>query len=84
MPGEDTKMPQLKLRYFQGELDNHFEKFVEVVRNLSINISLLDVLQVPMYSRHFKDILANNYEIATCGMDHVKMSGNVPPLLQTD
>jgi hypothetical protein len=74
MPGEDTKIPQLKPRYFQGKLDNHFEKFVEVVRRLSINMPLLDALQVPTYSRYFKDILANKYEIATLGVDHVKMS----------
>jgi hypothetical protein len=74
MLGEDTKIPKLKPRYFQGKLDNHFEKFVEVVRRLSINMSLLDALQVPTYSRYFKDILANKYEIATLGVDHVKMS----------
>jgi hypothetical protein len=74
MPGEDTKIPQLKPRYFRGKLDNHFEKFVEVVRRLSINMSLLDALQVLTYSRYFKDILANKYEIATLGVDHVKMS----------
>jgi hypothetical protein len=64
---ENTKIPQLKPRYFRGKLDNHFEKFVEVVRRLSINMSLLDALQFPTYSRYFKDILANNYEIATLG-----------------
>jgi hypothetical protein len=32
MSGEDTKIPQLKPHYFRGKLDNHFEKFVEVVR----------------------------------------------------
>jgi predicted hydrocarbon binding protein len=74
MPGEDTNIPQLKPRYFHGKLDNHFEKFVEVVRRLSINMPLLDALQVPTYSRYFKDILANKYEIATLGVDHVKMS----------
>jgi hypothetical protein len=74
MPGEDTKIPQLKSRYFRGKLDNHFEKFVEVVRRLSFNMSLLDALQVSTYSRYFKDILANKYEIATLGVDHVKMS----------
>jgi hypothetical protein len=47
---------------------------VEVVRRLSINMLLLDALQVPTYSRYFKDILANKYEIATLGVDHVKMS----------
>jgi hypothetical protein len=35
---------------------------------------LLDALQVPTYSRYFKDIFANKYEIATLGVDHVKMS----------
>jgi hypothetical protein len=74
MLGEDTKIPQLKPCYFRGKLDNHFENFVEVVRILSINMPLLDALQVPTYSRYFKDILANKYEIATLGVDHVKMS----------
>jgi hypothetical protein len=68
------KISQLKPRYFRGKLDNHFEKFVEVVRRLSINMSLLDALQVSTYSRYFKDILANKYEIATLGVDNVKMS----------
>jgi hypothetical protein len=74
VPGDDTKIPQLKPRYFRGKLDNHFEKFVEVVRRLSINMPLLDALQVPTYSRYFKDILANKYELATLGVDHVKIS----------
>jgi uncharacterized membrane protein YkoI len=67
MPGEDTRIPQLKPRYFRGKLDNHFEKFVEVVHRLSINMPLLYALQVPTYSLYFKDILANKYEIATLG-----------------
>jgi hypothetical protein len=46
---------------------------VEVVRRLSINMSLLDALQVRTYSHYFEDILANKYEIATLGVDHVKM-----------
>jgi hypothetical protein len=74
MLGEDTKIPQLKPRYFRGKLDNHFEMFVEVVRRLSINMPLSDALQVPTYSRYFKDIRASKYEIATLGVDHVKMS----------
>jgi hypothetical protein len=65
MPEEDTKIPQLKPCYFQGKLDNHFEKFVVVVRRLRINMLLLDALQLPTYSRYFKHILANKYEIAT-------------------
>jgi hypothetical protein len=41
MPEEDMRIPQLKPRYFRGKLDNHFEKFVEVVRRLSINMPIL-------------------------------------------
>jgi hypothetical protein len=74
MSGEDTKIPQLKSHYFRGKLDHHFEKFVEVVRRLSINMPLLDALQVPTYSRYFRDILANKYDIATLEVGHVKMS----------
>jgi hypothetical protein len=74
MPGEDTEIPQLKPCYFRGKPDNHFEKFVEVVRRISINMPLLDGLQVPPHSRYFKGILANKYEIATLEVDHVKMS----------
>jgi hypothetical protein len=46
---------------------------MEVVRRLSINMPLLDALQVPTYSRYFKDILANKYDIATLEVDNVKM-----------
>jgi hypothetical protein len=74
MPGEDMKILQLTPRYFRSKLDNHFEKFVEVLRRLSINMLLLDAFQVLTYSRYFKDILANKYEIATLRVDHVKMS----------
>jgi hypothetical protein len=35
---------------------------------------LLDALQFPTNSHYFKDILANKFEIATLGVDHVKMS----------
>jgi hypothetical protein len=74
MSGEYTEIPQHKPHYFRGKFDNHFEKFVEVVRRPSINMPLLDALQVPTYSCYFKDILANKYEIATLGVDHVMMS----------
>jgi hypothetical protein len=74
MMGEDTKIPQLKPHYIRGKLDNHFEKFVEFVCRLSINMLLLDAILGLTYSRYFKDIPANKYEIATLRVDHVKMS----------
>jgi hypothetical protein len=57
---------------------------VEVVRKLRINMPLLDALQVPTYSCYFKYILANKYEIATLGVDHVRCPSNAAPLLQMD
>jgi hypothetical protein len=54
---------------------------VEVVRRLSINLPLLDALQVPTYSHYFKDILANKYEIETLGVDHVKMYEQCSPAI---
>jgi hypothetical protein len=39
MPGADTKIQQLNM---PSKLDNHIEKFVEVVRRLSINMPLLE------------------------------------------
>jgi hypothetical protein len=81
MPGEDTKIPQLRPLYFRGKLDNHFEKFVEVVHRLSINMPLLDALQVPTYSCYFTDTLAKQYEIAPLGVDHVKMSKQCRPAI---
>jgi hypothetical protein len=83
MPGEGKKIPQLKPHYFRGKLDNHFEKFVEVVRRLSINMPLLDAFQVPTYSLYFKDILENKYEIAT-GWIMSRCLSNVVPLLRMD
>jgi hypothetical protein len=84
MPREDTKIPHHKPCYFRGKLDNNFEKSVEVVRRLSINMPLLDALQVPTYSRYFKYILANKYEIATLGVVMSRCPSNVAPLLRTD
>jgi hypothetical protein len=59
---------------YVAKLNNHFEKFEEVVCRLSNNMPLLDALQVPTSFCYFKNILANKYEMATLRVDHVKMS----------
>jgi hypothetical protein len=47
MSGEDTRIPQLKPRYFRGKLDNHFEKIVEVDNHgASLNRALNEALQI--------------------------------------
>ena len=60
----DTKILPLRPRYRKGKHeDEQFNKFVDMVRRLSINMPLLDALQVPTYSRYFKDIMGNKREI---------------------
>ena len=60
----DTKILPPRPRYRKGKHeDEQFNKFVDMVRRLSINMILLDVLQVPTYSRYFNDIMGNKREI---------------------
>jgi hypothetical protein len=58
---------------------------VEVVRRLSINMPLLYALQVPTYSRYFKDILANKYEIVltvnSCIKVHLDLQEDKSPIV---
>jgi len=41
------------------KINEQFSKFVEVIRQLYVNIPLLDVMQVPTYSKYLIDILNN-------------------------
>src|SRR6185295_10085183 len=49
--------------YLEPMCSEQFNKFVDMVHRLSINMPLLDALQVPTYSRYFKDIMGNKREI---------------------
>jgi len=39
--------------------DEQFSKFVEVIRQLYVNIPLLDAMQLPTYAKYVRDILNN-------------------------
>jgi len=39
--------------------DEQFDRFVEVIKKVHINIPLLDAMQVPTYTKYIKDILGN-------------------------
>jgi hypothetical protein len=45
--------------------DEQFDKFVEVIKKVYINIPLLDALQVPTYAKYIKDILSNKRTLPT-------------------
>ena len=60
---KDTKILSGRPRLYKGRDNDNFEIFFDVVRRLNINMPLLDALQVPTYSRYFKDILMNKREV---------------------
>jgi len=45
--------------------DEQFGKFVEVIRQLYVNIPLLDAMQVPTYAKYLRDILNNKRPLPT-------------------
>jgi hypothetical protein len=45
--------------------NEQFSKFVEVIKKLYVNISLLDAMQVPTYAKYLKDILGNKRALPT-------------------
>ncbi|XP_004986696.1 uncharacterized protein LOC101760562 [Setaria italica] len=71
---DDTKILPEKPRHRLRKTDEHFEKVIEVVRLLNINMPLLDVLQVPTYAHYFKNILTTKQEILQFPTDHIKMT----------
>ncbi|WVZ84777.1 hypothetical protein U9M48_031767 [Paspalum notatum var. saurae] len=64
-PGErlETRVDYKNCRVRASKTDEHFNKFIEVIKQLYIHMPLLDALQVPTYAKYFKDILANKREM---------------------
>ena len=60
---DDTRVLPEKCRVRASKTDEHFNKFIEVIKQLYIHMPLLDALQVPTYAKYFKDILANKREM---------------------
>jgi hypothetical protein len=49
-------------------VDEQFGKFIEVIKKLNINISFLEAMQVPTYTKYLKDILNNKRPLPTTDM----------------
>jgi hypothetical protein len=45
--------------------DEQFSKFIEVIKQLYVNIPLLDTMQVPTYAKYIKGILGNKKILPT-------------------
>ena len=61
---DTTVLPFLE-RLRKPVANEHFGKFVEVIRKLYVNIPLLDAMQVPSYAKYIKDILGNKRSLPT-------------------
>ena len=40
-------------------MDEQFTHFVEMIENIHVSVSLMDVLHVPSYAKYIKDIINN-------------------------
>jgi hypothetical protein len=43
--------------------DARFEKFLELIKNLCLQIPLVDAIKIPPYSKYMKDIVTNTRKI---------------------
>jgi len=45
--------------------DEQFNRFMEMIQQVNINVSLMDAIQVPTYARYLKDIINNKRPLPT-------------------
>ena len=65
-PAYQPKIP-FPQRLAKYRNDEHFGKFMEVLKQLSISMPLLDTLtQIPSYAKFLKDILSNKRSLSEC------------------
>ncbi|WVZ58227.1 hypothetical protein U9M48_008515 [Paspalum notatum var. saurae] len=55
----------------KASVDDQFGKFVEVIRKLYVNISLLDAMQVPRYAKYLNNILSNKKPLPSTEVVHL-------------
>jgi hypothetical protein len=68
----DTTLFPFPRRIKKPTVDEQFEKLVEVIKKLNVNIPFLETMQVPTYAKYLKDIINNKRPLPT--MDMVKLT----------
>ena len=62
--------------------DTRFEKFLELIKSLYLQIPLVDAIKIPPYSKYMKDTVTNKRKISTdaiCAMlADYSFKGKVP------
>ena len=68
-PDENPYKPKLPFprRQLQHKLDKQFSKFLDILKQLHINIPFVDaIMQMPSYTTFFKEILSNRRKLEEC------------------
>ena len=60
------------MRVKKPAVDGQFNRFVVVIQQVNINVSLMDAMQVPTYARNLKDII--NYKRSLPTTEVVKLT----------
>ena len=53
----DTQVLPFPMRAKKSSTDEQFSRFVEIIQQVNINVSLMDAMKVPTYARYIKDII---------------------------
>ena len=53
----DTQVLSFPIRAKKPTTDKQFNRFVEIIQQVNINVPLMDAMKVPTYARYLKDII---------------------------
>ncbi|KAJ1255266.1 hypothetical protein BS78_K270700 [Paspalum vaginatum] len=80
----DTTVLPFPSRNKKAATDEQYSKFVEIIKKLYVNISLLDAMQVPTYAKYLKDILNNKKPLPSTEIVHLTEECSVAILKKKD
>jgi len=58
-------------RQKKASVDDQFGKFVEIIKQLYVNVPLIDGMQVPTYANYMKEILNNKKPLPSTEVVHL-------------
>ncbi|WVZ87842.1 hypothetical protein U9M48_034417 [Paspalum notatum var. saurae] len=67
----DTIVIPFPQRKKKASVDDQFSKFVEIIKQLYVNVPLIDGMQVPMYANYLKEILNNKKPLPSTEVVHL-------------
>ncbi|WVZ48582.1 hypothetical protein U9M48_000003 [Paspalum notatum var. saurae] len=78
----DTTVIPFPQRQKKASVDDQFGKFVEIIKQLYVNVPLIDGMQVPTYANYLKEILNNKKPLPLTEVVHLTEECSVAILNQ--